>query len=170
MRLHKCLNGRGSKRSSHLKKWNCRKPRWFCFSTWQITIFLAYLQWAGVNTETGNSNAVMPDRLLQVPASITAPGLTPWDHPRQDEYPLLPYAPSQGTQQLTLSFTLKMQHPAIAEASFGKPPKQWSWSPSWLGAWQRVGPGMMQNDSGPPRSSKPFPTREEVGYDCLAGC
>lgn len=121
MRLHKCLNGRGSKRSSHLKKWNCRKPRWFCFSTRQITIFLAYLQWAGVNTEPGNSNAVMQLVCFRYQASITAPGLTPWDHPRQDEYPLLPYAPSQGTQQLTLSFTLKMQHPAIAEASWGNP-------------------------------------------------
>lgn len=52
MRLHKCLNGTRSKRSRHLKKWNCRKPSWFCFSAWQITVFLARLQEAGANTGT----------------------------------------------------------------------------------------------------------------------
>lgn len=58
--------------------------------------------------------------LFQVPASIRwhCRLVSLWP-PRQAEFPLLTYAPSQGMQQLTLSFTAwKMQHFTIAEASW----------------------------------------------------
>lgn len=98
--------------------------------------------------------------LFQVPASVRWHCRLGSLRPRRAEFPLLPYAPSQGMQQLTLSFTAwKMQHFAIAEASWENaqsnglgaltglgPGDEWDW------AWCRV-TLMHEGAASPPRQA-----------------